>query len=150
MNTQLAFIETRSPAVDVVTLEYILLGDLRDLLEEPFDEVTLRWLKAVLDALLDTLPREFALKDNGGYLSEVIDCDPSWSLQVQRLAEERRAVYHTLRTLRLQLRTTTEPLENAGEVQNALKNWMTSLTAFHRHERRLVQTAFNLDVGIGD
>ncbi len=42
---------------DYTALEYILLGDLRDLLEEPADHFTRSWLVAVLDALLDTLPR---------------------------------------------------------------------------------------------
>ena len=54
------------------TLEYILLGDLRDLLYEPPDEETCRWLLAVLDALLETLPREFDLKQQDGYLMEVL------------------------------------------------------------------------------
>ena len=50
---------------DVTAMEYILLGDLRDLVDEPFDGVTLKWLKAVIDALLETLCREFARQDDG-------------------------------------------------------------------------------------
>src|SRR5579872_2956860 len=54
------------------SLEYILLGDLRDLLEEPVDDESRKWLLAVLDTLLDTLPREFDLEDEDGYMSEVL------------------------------------------------------------------------------
>lgn len=150
MNRQLAFVENESAAGELVSLEYILLGDLRDLLDEPFDDVTLKWLNAVLDALLDTLPREFAIKDDGGYLHEVVERDPNWDRYVRRLSEERRAVYAKLRVLRREIRNAERPLASAAEIQNDLKDWMTSLTAYHRHERRLVQTAFNLDVGIGD
>lgn len=135
---------------DVSSLEYILLGDLRDVLEEPLDDITLKWLKAVIDALLETLPREFALQDAGGYLNEVTDCDPNLAVHVERLTEERRAVFGKLRVLRLQLNSPGDHKPATDAIRADLKDWMTSLTAFHRHERRLVQTAFNLDVGTGD
>jgi hypothetical protein len=61
------------------TLEYILLGDLRDLLEEPPDEETRRWLVAVLDALVKTLPREFDLEDEDGYMSDATPTGPARS-----------------------------------------------------------------------
>ena len=51
--------------------EYILLGDLRDLLEDPPSDENRKWLVAVLDALIDTLPKEFALKSRD-YPSEVV------------------------------------------------------------------------------
>lgn len=135
---------------DVSSLEYILLGDLRDVLEEPMDEVTLKWLKAILDALLETLPREFALQDEGGYLNEVIECDPNFSVHVDRLSEERRAVFGKLRGLRQQLNSPGDYKPHTDALRSELREWMTSLTAFHRHERRLVQTAFNLELGTGD
>ncbi len=40
-------------------LEYLLIGDLRDLLEETPDNETRRWLLAVLEELLNLLPNEF-------------------------------------------------------------------------------------------
>ena len=75
---------------DYTALEYILLGDLRDLLEEPADQFTRSWLIAVLDALLDTLPRQMALKESSGYLSEVLDEYPSWYRHVEDLQNEQR------------------------------------------------------------
>jgi len=140
-----------SPVNDVASLEYILLGDLRDVLEEPFDEVTQKWLKAVVDALLELLPREFALMDgDGGYLNEVLEQDPNWSRYVERLAGQRRIIHAQLQTLRRQMDLPGDEAPDASQLRNGLKDWITSLTAFHRHERRLVQTAFNLDVGVGD
>src|SRR5262245_36103537 len=58
-------------------LEYLLLGDLRDLLEEPPDTETRRWLLAVLEELLNLLPNEFEFEDQGGYLSEVREQFPN-------------------------------------------------------------------------
>src|SRR5260221_8654966 len=54
------------------SLEYILLGDLRDILEESLDRESRRWLIAVLDALLETLPREFDLEEHDGYMAEIL------------------------------------------------------------------------------
>ena len=71
-------------------LEYILLGDLRDVLEEPANRHTRGWLVAVLDALLDTLPREMAIKEASGYLNEVLDEYPSWYRHVEDLQNEER------------------------------------------------------------
>ena len=68
--------------------EYILIGDLRDLLDDAPSEETRRWTLAVLDALLDTLPKEFALKSQDGYLSDVLDEYPSWDNAVERLLQK--------------------------------------------------------------
>ena len=61
-------------------LEYLLIGDLRDLLEETPDDETRRWLLAVLEELLDLLPNEFEYEDQGGYLADVCEQNPNWSV----------------------------------------------------------------------
>lgn len=135
---------------EYAALEYILLGDLRDLLEEPADKETCRWLLAVLDALLDTLPREMELQEQGGYMEEVLEQYPNWSDQVDDLQHEKRALYTKLRQLRDGISRERRFSKIAEEVRTGLRDWMSSLVAHHRHERRIVQTAFNLDVGTGD
>ena len=135
---------------ECATFEYILLGDLRDLLEEPTDEMTCKWLLAVLGALLQTLPRDFELQDEGGYLAEVIEAFPNWSVQVDRLLQERETLFSNLRRLRERITQEIPFSEIAQKVRHDLHGWVTSFVAFQRHERRLVQTAFNLDVGVGD
>lgn len=135
---------------EYAALEYILLGDLRDLLEEPADKETCRWLLAVLDALLDTLPREMELQEQGGYMEEVLEQYPNWSDQVDQLQHEKRALYVKLRQLRDGISREHRYSKIAEEVRTGLRDWMSSLAAHHRHERRILQTAFNLDVGTGD
>jgi len=132
------------------TLEYILLGDLRDLLEEPPDETTCRWMRQVTGALLETLPRESELKREGGYLAEVLEEYPNWSSQVSQLQSEKQAIFEKLRQLRDRLERQAPFGMIAEEIRRDLRDWMTRLQAHHRHERRIVQTAFNLDVGTGD
>jgi hypothetical protein len=132
------------------TLEYILLGDLRDLLEEPPNRYTRGWLTAVLDALLDTLPREMAIKEASGYLNEVLDEFPSWYRHVEDLQNEQRLVFLSLQALRDRLQTSGPYQRDAAHAQSQLRQWMNRLLAYHRHENRILQTAMNLEVGAGD
>jgi hypothetical protein len=135
---------------DYTALEFILLGDLRDLLEEPADQFTRSWLVAVLDALLDTLPRQMALKESSGYLSEVLDEYPSWYRHVEDLQNEQRLLVLSLQALRDRLDTSGPYERDAVRVNSAVRKWMTRLVAHRRHETRLLQTAMNLEVGCGD
>lgn len=136
---------------EYASLEYILLGDLRDLLEEPSDELTSKWMRAVLDALLDTLPRKFKLQEHGGgYLAEVLEQYPNWYAQVDELQRQQRALYAKLSRLRGRVAEAVPYTEIAESTSNDLRAWMQSLLAYHRHERRMLQTAFNLEVGGGD
>jgi hypothetical protein len=100
--------------------------------------------------LLQTLPQEFSRQNDGGYLSEVVEEDPNWFRYVSRLAEERRVIFRRLCDVRQQLAASRDLEPMADRLRTELKEWMFRITALHRHERWLVQTAVNLDVGTGD
>jgi hypothetical protein len=135
---------------DYTALEYILLGDLRDLIEVRADQYTRRWLIAVLDALLDTLPRQMALKESSGYLNEVLDEFPSWYRHVEDLQNEQRLLVLSLQALRDRLETAGPYERDAVRVNSTVRQWMNRLLAHRRHETRMLQTAMNLEVGCGD
>ena len=146
-----AVLEPRQEALaHHAALEHLLLGDLRELLEEPPDRQNRRWLLVILDGLLETLPREFLLKEEGGYLAEVLDEYPSWSPQVEQLRRQHGDLYVTLDRLRQRLSSNRPFREVADEVRSELRDWMNCLIAHNRHENRILQTAINLDVGTGD
>ncbi|MCC7419102.1 MAG: hypothetical protein IT428_02355 [Planctomycetaceae bacterium] len=130
--------------------EYILLGDLRDLLEEPRDATTYRWLVAVLDALIDTVPKDFAMRSMGGYLEEVIERFPNWYDQVKALLDEQRALFDKLRLMRQSLKSNESFDGLAEDVSSSLREWMNRFIAHQRHERRLVMAAFTMECGAGD
>lgn len=132
------------------SLEYILLGDLRDLLEEPADKENRRWLLAVLDALLETLPVEFDLEDEDGYMAEVLERFPSWSGAVERLHRDHDALFARLKELRGRIERGNWISPVADVVRRELRDWMLSLNAHRRGETRLMQTAMNLEIGSGD
>ena len=132
------------------SLEYILLGDLRDVLEERPDPESRRWLIAVLDALLETLPREFDLEDSDGYMIEVLERYPSWSSQVERLYRDHDLLFAKLKELRGRVECDNWIAPIANEVRRDIRDWTLKLIAHRRSETRLVQTAMNLEVGVGD
>ncbi len=145
--------QTSSAAADLRKcneFEYILIGDLRDLLEDPPSEENRIWLLAVLDALIDTLPREYALKARDGYLSNVLDEFPSWDGTVERLERQYVTLYRRLRQLRDRI-VARHPLEEiADRLRIDLEEWMDAFVSLHNDERYLVLTAVNLEVGTGD
>ena len=130
--------------------EYILLGDLRDLLEDPPSDENRKWLLAVLDALVDTLPKEFALKSRDGYLSDVLLEFPNWDRAVDRLEVQYVRLYQRLRELRDGV-VTGRALELIAErLRGDLRDWIESFSSLHHEERELVMEAVNLEVGVGD
>ena len=131
-------------------LEYILIGDLRELLEFADDPENKPWIESIIDALLDTLPEEFALKEQDGYLNEVLEAKPNWSDQVVRLQSEHQTLIDRLMALRTQLGKSRPAQALADQLAADLREWMRELVAHNRHETRLVQTAINLEVGVGD
>ncbi len=143
-------VSTSEQMEQYTSLEFILLGDLRDLLEEPVDKYTHRWLRAVLDVLLDTLPRQWELREEGGYFADVLRHHPYWYTEVDELRRRQHKLYDKLRHLRARLMERVPYAEISGDLSRELRDWMQSLLAFHRHERRMVQTGFNLEVGVGD
>tara|TARA_R110002095_G_scaffold147250_6_gene127400 strand:- start:3942 stop:4403 length:462 start_codon:yes stop_codon:yes gene_type:complete len=139
---------------EISALEYILLGDLLDLLEEADgDAEAWKWISEVLDTLLKMMPREFALQDKGGYLDEVLEEQPNWQGRVRNLYHERCDLLKKLNELRTRMQDSL-PLQQmrqiAGELRYELRDWITSYVAHQRHERRLLQDAFNSDIGVAD
>jgi len=132
-----------------MALEYILLGDLRDLMEQPLNNEIRRWLLAVLGALLDTLPNDSS-DGNEEYLGEVLEEYPNWSRQVDELHRQREQLFGQLEQFRNQVLQRRDLDQIALQLQCELREWMVTLTAHQRHEARLLQMAYTLEVGAGD
>lgn len=135
---------------DCTELVYILIGDVRDVLEEPPSDQTRHWLSVLLDTLLETVPEEFSLKSDGGYMSEVLLDFPHWNTRVGDLEDQYFSLYLQLRRLREQLRLQVTYEETAKSLRADLSSWISSFQEYCAQERDLVQTAVNLTVGAGD
>ena len=131
--------------------QYLLLGDLRDLLEESPDENNRRWLLAVLNVLSDMMPQERRLHDlSGGYLCEVLDEFPNWNREVLALHLRKLHLDYALRDLRNRLRDESSWVAVADQLACELRDWMTMFQKLHQAETRLIVEAHLLDVGAGD
>lgn len=130
-------------------LEYLLLGDLREMLEERLTPLTRRWMLSVLDVLLEHLPREHRLKSTDGYLAEVLHEFPNWSSRVHRLESRHYALYDRLSDLRDALEDDDHDAAAVTLLRYSLQEWMAAFLE-HRHgELDLLQAAINTDLGGG-
>jgi hypothetical protein len=130
-------------------LEFLLMGDLRQILSEPATVENRRYLATVLDLMFEMLPHRFAAKEAGGYLNDVQKKFPGWSDQIAALCLEHGILYEDLRELRRQVadvdsfdRDTTRIVTRTGE-------WMERYVRHEREERRLAQLGANLELGVG-
>jgi hypothetical protein len=130
--------------------EYLLLGDLRAALNESDESRDMNWLLAVLDSLLETVPKEFELREEGGYLEDVVSMHPAWAPHVERLRSEHERIFEILAQLRRQVANQLNYTSLADQIQVELRDWMQLLIKHNRHERSLYQSAYNLDFGCGD
>jgi hypothetical protein len=128
-------------------LEYLLIGDLRDLLEETPDNETRRWLLAVLEELLDLLPNEFEYEDQGGYLADVCEQNPNWSNVVERLHREHEGLYFSLLELRNRIADADSFEFVADEVKPKLARWIDTAQRHREREQHLVFEAFDTTFG---
>lgn len=138
------------PLADYVTLEHLLLGDLREILEDPITDESRGWLLVILDQLLETLHHEFTLEEKGGYMSEVLEQHPNWSRHADQLLRQHQELYGTLLMLRRRFSEGQSADDSIATARHQLRNWMMSLAAHERHERRLLQDSFSLDIGVED
>lgn len=80
----------------------------------------------------------------------VLDEFPNWENHVQQLQEEHVRLHRRLVELRDRIRNHQAMNNLMEQVRVDLETWMEAFVNRHREERRLVQTAANLEVGCGD
>jgi hypothetical protein len=128
-------------------LEYLLLGDLRELLDDPETLQTRRSLLMILDHLLVNLPRQLQLKLEGGYMAEILAEFPAWQREVDALLSEDQRCNSAIAKLHDRVSRELSWLPLAGEVRESLDVWMELLNEIRKKEQRILQTAYTLDLG---
>ncbi|MBL4884305.1 MAG: hypothetical protein JKY95_07200 [Planctomycetaceae bacterium] len=131
-------------------LEFLLLGDLRDVLEEEASERNRKWLLAIVETLLKTVPMEFSLREQGGYLQDIVSCCPHADREVQQLLKEHQTLRTRLEQLRDELFTIRQFRTHASVLKLELEQWMKTLQNHNRKEEDLIQDSYSQGVGVGD
>ena len=130
-------------------LEYLLLGDLRLLLVEAPTAESRHQLVTLLEELFGMLPFRIAAKEEGGYLTDVTKQFPGWLDQVQALGAEHGILYEELRELRAAVNEDGDFPAHAAELFSQIGEWMERYARHEKEERRLLQIATNLELGVG-
>jgi hypothetical protein len=128
-------------------LEYLLLGDLRSVLDEPNETRDKRWLLAVLDSLLETIPREFELREEGGYMAEIVEYRPELSDVAESLFCEHDHIFEMLAALRQRVGQDLDATSLEDQLAAELRDWMLMLMKHNKRERRVYQTAMCVEHG---
>jgi len=125
----------------------LLRDDLKVLLQEPADPASADWISALVDKLLVDVKQEFALKERGEYLGDVLEQFPSWQPQVARLLEEHQSLTERLREIRDRIAQEAATGGLSTESCQALREWIDADEGHEHRERDLVQEACTHEVG---
>lgn len=132
---------------DFVAFEAYLLRSLEELLQRPAETPAGRRLLVVLlDLLLQRLPEELGLKNEQGYLDQVLQQSPHLQAEVRKLREDHAALWSSLERLRSQAELNL-PVEARENFRREIGAWREARLEQQSHERRLVQESGNLDLG---
>ena len=119
------------------TLEYLLLGDLTDLLSEGYDEENRKWILVVLDGLLDAIPAE-KRRERFSKLRAAYPDAPGMLQALMQLESEHDAMIYQLQRLRNRVAWRLSLLDVvAAEVVRDLTRWLVTFQNFCQREHRL-------------
>lgn len=107
-----------SLCLQTTPLEYLLLGDLRQLLEDPASPETSQWLVATLDHLLAGRPRQ-----SSPYLPSLPRALP-WAQEPAALLQQKAALLAKLQRLRDRVAHRAPYALLANEIRCDLREWL--------------------------
>jgi hypothetical protein len=119
------------------TLEYLLLGDLTDLLSEDYDEENRKWILVVLEGLLDAIPAE-KRRERFSKLRATYPDSAGMLKSLDQLEYEHDAMIYQLQRLRNRVAWRLSLLDVvAAEVVRDLKRWLMTFQNFCQRDHRL-------------
>jgi hypothetical protein len=127
--------------------EYLLIGDLREVLNQTYTEQTHRSLLSILDRLLENLPRQMALPHENAYLSVVLERCPNSHGKIEALRQANQECISELDGLRNRVDDKSNSTVIDEELGCRLIGWMETLVTIRTRESRLLQEAFTIDIG---
>lgn len=90
----------------------------------------------------------FAVEENGGYLSDVLEFAPQFAEQAAQLCGQHTSLLKTLDELETRLRKPES--EACDSVSGEFETFIHDLQNHEHQENNMVQSAFNQDEGAGD
>jgi hypothetical protein len=132
---------------DCQKTESLLIGELRQLLNQPATAQMRQATTTILNRLLDNFPLHLELASRGGYLIEVRRLRPSWQRQIKALQRANVRCLSSLHELRDHIRHESSSGTIQSRERGEIKIWIRSLRSLREHECQLLQNAFTIDIG---
>jgi hypothetical protein len=129
------------------TLTWLLVGDIREMLQDHLDEEAIRWLKPILDALIDAMREQSELTNREGWYDDLLGEFPHFVSRVARIEAEQSELCKSLRELRNGIERDL-PLDRlAAEIESELSNWVDLMIKHTRREAALLQDVWYTEIG---
>jgi len=129
------------------TLTWLLVGDIREMLQDHLDEEALRWLRPVLDSLIRTMCEETQQAEEQGWFDDVLEPCPHLSKQVAEIEAEQRELCKSLEHLRHRIDMDLPLARLASELEGDLADWVHLMMEHNRREGELMQDALYTEIG---
>ncbi len=128
-------------------LEYILIGDLRQLLNQGCLTEIRQPLLVIIDRLLQNLPDLLRLSSENGYMAAVPQAYPRLLRQFQALQTVNRECIISLQALQARIKSKSNLTTLSQETDSKLRDWITAFENMRSQEGELLQEAYTVDIG---
>lgn len=129
------------------TLTWLLVGDIREMLQDHLDEEAIHWLRPVLDALINAMCEQSELTSREGWYDDLLGCFPHLISRVARIEAEQNELCKSLRELRNGIERDIPLARLARELEDDLNSWVDLLTRHSRREAVLMQDVWYTEIG---
>lgn len=129
------------------TLTWLLVGDIREMLQDHLDDEAIRWLKPILDSLIGAMCEQSELHSSDGLYDDLLGTFPHLITRVAGIEAEQNELCRSLRELRNGIERDI-PLERlAAEIEEGLGDWVNLMTSHSRREAVLLQDVWYTEIG---
>lgn len=129
------------------TLTWLLVGDIREMLQDHLDAEAIHWLKPILDALIGAMAKQSELTIDECWHDDLLGDFPHMISQVARLEAEQTALCKHLRELRHWIERDLPFDRLASEIERGLTDWVELMIKHSRREALLLQDALYSEIG---
>ena len=137
-------------ASECATLTWLLVGDVREMLQDRLDAEAIRWIKPLLDALIQTMCEQCQIEKSPGYFEDVLESFPNWSNEIDAVLGEHAELCHALENLRYSL-VELQPQHSvhmyAKLLEVELQQWVEAMMEHARRDRELLQNVWYTEIG---
>lgn len=129
------------------TLTWLLVGDIREMLQDHLDEEAIRWLGPILDSLIGAMSQQSELTSREGWYDDLVTSFPHLISRVAMIEAEQTELCRSLRELRQRIEQDMPINQLAAEIERDLCRWVDLMMRHSRREAVLMQDVWYTEIG---